>query len=135
MAGQSEVAGFRYWAGVVFVALGTYLFLRAAGLARLVAWDEALFVYSGFALTSGMLLAALFMSLVIAQLDPQSLWPWIAAVVSVVPLGIRIYLEMRSVLFKLSALELVGTVVLMVLGVGLLLSSIRTSPGSRTRGL
>lgn len=126
-AGGTQGGIGRFFIGLVMMIGGGYLFLDAIKVTHNFGFGRALYTFGSFQLTSGMTLIPLVFGVGIIFYNSKNILGWALTASSLIMLGFGIIASIRFRLQHMSAFELIMILVLMVGGLGLFLSSLRSS--------
>jgi len=126
-AGGTEGGVGRFFLGLVMMIAGGYLFLHNIQVSIGFGLGYQMFSFWGIGITSGYVLIPFMFGVGIIFFNSRNILGWALAIASLVMLGFGVITQTRFHLRNMTAFELITILVLMVGGVGLFLSSLRTS--------
>jgi hypothetical protein len=126
-AGGTEGGVGRFILGFVMMVAGGYLFLQSINVSVGMGLGYQFFNVWGAGITNGMVLIPFVFGIGMIFYNGKSIFGWILAAASLVMLGFGVIAQTHFVLRSMSAFDLISILVLMVGGLGLLLSSLRAS--------
>jgi hypothetical protein len=124
-AGGTEGGTGRFFIGLVMMVAGGYLFFNSINVSIGMGFGYQFFSAWGFGITSGMVLVPFIFGIGMIFYDSKNWIGWILAGGSLVMLGFGVIAQTRLHLRSMTAFELITILVLLVGGIGLLLSSLR----------
>lgn len=127
--GTSGGAG-RFFLGLAMIIVGGYLFLDAIHVVNRFGLFTAIFSYGGFHLRSGYILVPFIFGVGMIFYDAKWILGWILAIGSLAALGFGVITSIHFRLKPMSAFDILTILVLLVGGVGLFISSLRTLGGN-----
>jgi len=125
-AGGSQGGIGRFFLGLVMMIGGGYLFLNSIQVVHHFGFGHALYSFGGIRLTSGMVLIPLIFGIGMIFYNAKNFIGWTLAAVSLIMLGFGIISSIRFHFNRMSAFDLIMILVLMIGGLGLFLSSLRS---------
>jgi hypothetical protein len=127
MRGAGGTAGGtgRFFIGLVMMVAGGYLFFNSINVSLGMGLGYQFFSIWGFGITSGMVFVPFIFGIGMIFYDAKNWIGWILAGGSLVMLGFGVIAQTRLHLRGMTAFDLMTILVLMVGGIGLLLSSLR----------
>jgi hypothetical protein len=126
-AGGTEGGLGRFFVGLVMMIAGGYLFLHNIQVSIGFGLGYQVFSFWGVGITSGYVLIPFLFGVGIIFFNSRNILGWALAIASLVMLGVGVITQTRFHLRNMTAFELITILVLMVGGVGLFLSSLRSS--------
>ncbi len=126
-AGGTEGGIGRFFVGLVMMIAGGYLFLHNIQVSIGFGLGYQVFSFWGIGITSGYVLIPFLFGVGIIFFNSRNILGWALAIASLVMLGVGVITQTRFHLRNMTAFELITILVLMVGGVGLFLSSLRSS--------
>ncbi|MGA2401541.1 MAG: hypothetical protein ABSG91_07520 [Syntrophobacteraceae bacterium] len=129
-AGGTEGGAGRFFTGLVMMVGGGYLFLRNIQASLGVGLGYQYFSVWGMGITSGMVLVPFLFGIGMIFYNASNILGWLLTVASLVMLGFGVIAQTRFHLHNMSAFELLTILTLLVGGIGLFLSSLRSSKRS-----
>jgi hypothetical protein len=126
-AGGSQGGTGRFFLGLVVMAGGGYLFLQNIQVSLGFGLGYQFFNAWGMGITSGMVLVPFIFGVGIIFYNSSNILGWLLTVASLAMLGFGVIAQTRFHLHNMSAFELMTILVLLVGGIGMFLSSLRTS--------
>jgi hypothetical protein len=126
-AGGTEGGVGRFFLGLVMMIAGGYLFLHNIQVSIGFGLGYQMFSFWGIGITSGYVLIPFMFGVGIIFFNSRNILGWALAIASLVMLGFGVITQTRFHLRNMTAFELITILVLMVGGVGLFLSALRTS--------
>lgn len=124
-AGGTEGGMGRFFVGLVMMVAGGYLFFHSINVSIGMGLGYQFFSVWGFGITSGMVLVPFIFGIGMIFYDAKNWIGWILAGASLVMLGFGVIAQTRFHLAPMTAFDLLTILVLMIGGIGLLLSSLR----------
>ena len=129
-AGGTEGGAGRFFTGLVMMVGGGYLFLHNIQASLGVGLGYQYFSVWGMGITSGMVLVPFLFGIGMIFYNASNILGWLLTVASLVMLGFGVIAQTRFHLHNMSAFELLTILTLLVGGIGLFLSSLRSSKRS-----
>ncbi len=126
-AGGSQGGTGRFFLGLVMMAGGGYLFLQNIQVSLGFGLGYQFFNAWGMGITSGMVLVPFIFGVGVIFYNSSNILGWLLTVASLAMLGFGVIAQTRFHLHNMSAFELMTILVLLVGGIGMFLSSLRTS--------
>jgi hypothetical protein len=126
-AGGTEGGVGRFFLGLIMMIGGGYLFLNNIHVTTGFGAGYALWHVWGVGITSGMVLIPFIFGVGLIFFNGQNPLGWILASASLIMLGFGVISQMHFQFQNMSAFDLIIILVLLVGGIGLFLSSLRTS--------
>jgi hypothetical protein len=126
-AGGTDGGIGRFFMGLVMMIAGGYLFLHNIQVSIGFGLGYQVFSFWGIGITSGYVLIPFMFGVGIIFFNSRNILGWALAIASLVMLGFGVITQTHFHLRNMTAFELITILVLMVGGVGLFLSSLRTS--------
>ena len=124
-AGGTEGGMGRFFIGLIMLVAGGYLFLHSINVSIGMGLGYQFFSMWGFGITSGMVLVPFIFGIGMVFYDAKNWIGWLLAGGSLVMLGFGVIAQTRFHLSAMTAFDLLMILVLLVGGIGLLLSSLR----------
>jgi hypothetical protein len=124
-AGGTEGGTGRFFVGLIMLVAGGYLFLHSINVSIGMGLGYQFFSIWGFGITSGMVLVPFIFGIGMIFYDAKNWIGWILAGASLVMLGFGVIAQTRFHLAPMTAFDLLTILVLLIGGIGLLLSSLR----------
>jgi hypothetical protein len=124
-AGGTEGGTGRFFVGLIMLVAGGYLFLHSINVSIGMGLGYQFFSIWGFGITSGMVLVPFIFGIGMVFYDAKNWIGWLLAGASLVMLGFGVITQTRFHLNAMTAFDLLTILVLLVGGIGLLLSSLR----------
>ena len=124
-AGGTEGGTGRFFVGLIMLVAGGYLFLHSINVSIGMGLGYQFFSVWGFGITSGMVLVPFIFGIGMVFYDAKNWIGWLLAGGSLVMLGFGVIAQTRFHLNAMTAFDLLTILVLLVGGIGLLLSSLR----------
>jgi len=124
-AGGTEGGTGRFFIGLVMMVAGGYLFLHSINVSVGIGLGYQFFSIWGLGITSGMVLVPFIFGIGMIFYDSKNWIGWLLAGGSLVMLGFGVIAQTRFHLNSMTAFDLITILVLLVGGIGLLLSSLR----------
>lgn len=126
-AGGSQGGVGRFFIGLAMMVGGGYLFLDAIRVVNYFGFHRAIYTFGGnFHLTTGMVLIPLIFGIGFIFYNSKNPIGWVLSGASIIMLGFGVLSSIKFQLRRMSAFELVMILILMVGGLGLFLSSLRS---------
>jgi hypothetical protein len=125
-AGGSPGGLGRFFLGLVMLVAGGYLFLNAITVTNHFGLGRRLFHWGGFNVTSGMVLVPFLFGVGMIFYNAKNWLGWVLTASSIIMLGIGVISNIQFRLRSMSAFELLTILVLLLGGLGLFLSSLRS---------
>ncbi len=125
-AGGSEGGVGRFFIGLVMICAGGYLFLNAIQVNNSFGFGMSMFRMGSFQVTGGMVFVPFIFGVGIIFYNSKNLIGWLLCGASAVMLAFGIITSIDLRLRPMSAFELVTIIVLLVGGIGLFLSSLKS---------
>ena len=116
----------RFFIGLVMIVAGGYLFLNAIRITHAFHLGYRLYSFGSLHLTSGMVLIPLIFGIGLMFYNYKNILGWLLTCASLIMLGFGIISSIQFQFQNMSAFELIMILVLLIGGIGLLLSSFRT---------
>lgn len=129
-AGGTEGGTGRFFIGLVMMVAGGYLFLHSINVSLGMGLGYQFFSIWGFGITSGMVLVPFVFGVGMIFYNARNVIGWILAIASLVMLSFGVIAQTTMHLRAMTAFDLITILVLLVGGIGLLLSSLRASKSS-----
>jgi hypothetical protein len=126
-AGGTEGGIGRFFMGLIMMTAGGYLFLHNIHVSIGFGLGYQYFSFWGMGITSGMVLVPFVFGVGMIFYNSSNLLGWLLAAASLVMLGAGVIAQTRFQLQNMTAFDLLSILVLLVGGIGLFLSSLRTS--------
>jgi hypothetical protein len=126
-AGGTDGGIGRFFIGFIMMVAGGYLFLHNIHVSVGMGLGYQYFSFWGFGITSGMVLVPFLFGVGMIFYNGSNVIGWILTVASLVMLAFGVIAQTRFQLRSMTAFELLTILVLLVGGIGLFLSSLRTS--------
>ena len=126
-AGGTEGGAGRFFLGLIMMIAGGYLFLTNINVNTGFGAGYALWYVRGIGITSGMVLVPFIFGVGMIFYNGRNPIGWILTIASLVMLGFGVISQMHFQFQHMSAFDLMTILVLLVGGIGLFLSSLRTS--------
>jgi len=126
-AGGTEGGIGRFFIGLTMMVAGGYLFLHNIHVSVRFGLGYMFFSVWGVGITSGMVLVPFIFGVGMIFYNSRNLLGWGLAVASLVMLSFGVIAQTRFQLRSMTAFELLTILVLLVGGIGLFLSSLRSS--------
>jgi len=124
-AGGTEGGMGRFFIGLIMLVAGGYLFLHSINVSIGMGLGYQFFSMWGFGITSGMVLVPFIFGIGMIFYDAKNWIGWLLAGGSLVMLGFGVIAQTRFHLNAMTAFDLLTILVLLVGGIGLLLSALR----------
>ncbi|MFP4348695.1 MAG: hypothetical protein ACLFQY_10450 [Desulfococcaceae bacterium] len=125
-AGGTQGGIGRFFIGLVMMIGGGYLFLDAIQVTHHFHMSRALYSFGAFRLTTGLTLVPLIFGIGFIFYNAKNPIGWVLAGVSLILIGFGIISSIQFRLRHMSAFELIMILILLVGGIGLFLSSLRS---------
>ena len=125
-AGGTEGGTGRFIIGLIMIVAGGYLFLHSINVSIGIGLGYQFFSIWGIGITSGMVLVPFIFGIGMVFYNARNVIGWFLAVGSLVMLGFGVIAQTHLHLRSMTAFELITILVLLVGGIGLFLSSLRT---------
>ncbi|MCE5336771.1 MAG: hypothetical protein LLG06_19510 [Desulfobacteraceae bacterium] len=133
-AGGTEGGTGRFFLGLLMMVAGGYLFLHNIQVSIGYGLGYQFFSVWGTGITSGMVLVPFLFGVGMIFYNSSNYLGWLLAAASLVMLGFGVIAQTQFHLHSMSAFELLTILFLLVGGIGLFLSSLRSSaPSNRLR--
>ena len=116
----------RFLIGFVMMVAGGYLFLDAIRVTHHFGFGYALYSFGGFHLTTGMVLVPFIFGIGIIFYNAKNFLGWVLAAASLIMLGFGVISSIKFRMRTMSAFELISILVLLIGGLGLFLSSLKS---------
>ncbi len=129
-AGGTEGGAGRFFMGLLMMVVGGYLFLHNIQVSIGFGLGYTYFSAWGMGITSGMVLVPFLFGIGIIFYNASNFLGWLLALSSLAMLGFGVIAQTRFHLHNMSAFELLTILVLLVGGIGLFLSSLRSIKSS-----
>ena len=126
-AGGTEGGIGRFFLGFIMMASGGYLFLHNIQVSPGFGLGYQYFNVGGISITSGMVLVPFVLGVGMIFYNATGVLGWLLAVASLVMLGFGVIAQTSFRMRDMTAFDLLTILVLLVGGIGLLLSSLRHS--------
>lgn len=126
-AGGTEGGVGRYFIGLIMMIAGAYLFLHNIQVGIGFGFGHRLFDLRGVGITSGLVLVPFLLGVGMIFYNSSNILGWLLSVASLVMLTFGVISQTRFQLRSMSAFELLTILVLLAGGIGLFLSSLRSS--------
>ena len=126
-AGGTQGGVGRFFIGLAMMVGGGYLFFDAIKVTHHFGFGRALYSFGSFHLTSGMTLIPLVFGVGFIFYNSKNILGWALSAASLLMLGFGILSSVKFRLRHMSAFDLILMLVLLVGGLGLFLSSLRSS--------
>ena len=126
-AGGTQGGVGRFFIGLAMMVGGGYLFFDAIKVTHHFSFARPLYSFGSFHLTSGLTLIPLVFGVGLIFYNSKNILGWLLSAASLIMLGFGIISSIKFNLRHMSAFELIIMLVLMVGGLGLFLSSLRSS--------
>jgi hypothetical protein len=126
-AGGTEGGIGRFFIGLIMMVAGGYLFLHNIQVSIGFGLGYQYFSFGGFGFTSGMVLVPFIFGVGLIFYNGNNILGWLLAGASLVMLGFGVIAQTRFHLHNMSAFDLLTILVLLVGGIGMFLSSLRSS--------
>jgi len=125
-AGGTEGGMGRFFLGLVMMVGGGYMLLNAIQVTHHFSLGYRLYAVGGVGLTSGMVLIPFMFGIGLIFFNARSLFGWLLAGGSLVALVFGVIASIQFRMRPMSAFDLLVILVLLVGGIGLFLSSLRS---------
>ena len=125
-AGGSEGGVGRFFIGLIMIVVGGYLFLTAVTVTNRFHLGYSLYRVGGFSITSGLVLIPFIFGIAIIFYNSKNILGWVLAIGSLVMLFFGVIASIQFRMQRMSLFELLVVLVLLLGGIGLFLSSLRT---------
>ena len=125
-AGGTQGGIGRFFIGLVMMIGGGYLFLDAIQVTHHFHMGRALYSFGGVRLTTGLTLIPLIFGIGFIFYNAKNPIGWVLSGVSLILIGFGIISSIQFRLRHMSAFELIMILILLVGGIGLFLSSLRS---------
>ena len=116
----------RFFIGLIMMVAGGYLFFDAIRVTHNFHFGYAIYSFGAFRMTTGMTLIPLVFGLGFIFYNSRNPIGWALSVASLVMLGFGVISTIQFRLRSMSAFELIMIFILLMGGIGLFLSSLRT---------
>lgn len=126
-AGGTEGGMGKFFLGLLMFIAGSYLFLNAVQVTNHFHLGYGLFSLGGIRVTSGFVLIPFLIGIGMIFFNASNYLGWLLAIASLIMLFVGIITSIDMHLRSMSAFELLTILVLMIGGLGLFLSSLRSS--------
>ena len=126
-AGGTDGGVGRFFLGFIMMIGGGYLFLNNIHVTTGFGFGYAIWNVWGVGITSGMVLIPFIFGVGIIFYNGSNPLGWILAIASLAMLGFGVISQIRFQFQNMSAFDLITILVLLVGGIGLFLSSLRSS--------
>jgi hypothetical protein len=126
-AGGSEGGIGRFFIGLFMIIAGIYLFLDAVYVTNSFAWSSSIYRVGGFGVTPGIILIPFLIGVGMIFYNAENDTGWVLVILTLVFLAVGVISNINFQLRNMSALELLMILGLFVGGIGLFLSSLRSS--------
>lgn len=126
-AGGTEGGTGRFFLGLLMMIVGGYLFFHNIQVSLGFGLGYQYFNAWGMGITSGMVLVPFLFGVGIIFYNSSNILGWILALASLAMLGFGVIAQTRFHLHNMSAFELLVILFLLVGGIGLFLSSLRSA--------
>jgi hypothetical protein len=125
-AGGTEGGTGRFFIGLIMIVAGGYLFLHSINVSIGIGLGYQFFSIWGIGITSGMVLVPFIFGIGMVFYNARNVIGWFLAAGSLVMLGFGVIAQTHLHLRSMTAFELITILVLLVGGIGLFLSSLRS---------
>ena len=125
-AGGTEGGTGRFIIGLIMIVAGGYLFLHSINVSIGIGLGYQFFSIWGIGITSGMVLVPFIFGIGMVFYNARNVIGWFLAAGSLVMLGFGVIAQTHLHLRSMTAFELITILVLLVGGIGLFLSSLRS---------
>ncbi|MCE5243207.1 MAG: hypothetical protein ABFD98_11235 [Syntrophobacteraceae bacterium] len=126
-AGGTDGGAGRFFLGLIMMIAGGYLFLHNIQVSIGFGLGYQYFGIGGFGITSGMVLVPFIFGVGLIFYNGSNVVGWLLTLGSLVMLGFGVVSQTRFHLHNMTAFDLITILVLLVGGIGLFLSSLRTA--------
>jgi hypothetical protein len=126
-AGGTDGGAGRFFLGLIMMIAGGYLFFNNIHINAGFNSGYAFWYVGGFGITSGMVLIPFILGIGIIFYNGKNPIGWLLALASLTMLGFGVISQMHFQFANMSAFSLITILVLLIGGIGLFLSSLRTS--------
>jgi hypothetical protein len=126
-AGGTEGGAGRFFLGLIMMIGGGYLFLQNISVTTGFGYGYPLWHVWGVGINSGMVMIPFIFGVGIIFFNGQNPIGWILASASLIMLGFGIISQIHFQFHNMSAFDLITILVLLVGGIGLFLSSLRST--------
>lgn len=126
-AGGTEGGTGRFFIGLIMMVAGGYLFLHSINVSIGMGLGYQFFSAWGFGITSGMVLVPFIFGVGMIFYNARNMIGWVLAIASLVMLAFGVIAQTHFNLRAMTAFDLITILVLLVGGIGLFLSSLRSS--------
>lgn len=126
-AGGTEGGAGRFFMGLLMMIVGGYLFLHNIQVSLGYGLGYQYFSAWGMGITSGMVLVPFMFGIGMIFYNASNILGWVLAVGSLAMLAFGVIAQTRFNLHNMTAFDLITILVLLVGGIGLFLSSLRSS--------
>jgi hypothetical protein len=126
-AGGTEGGTWRFFVGLIMMVAGGYLFLHSIHVSIGMGLGYQFFSAWGFGITNGMVLVPFIFGIGMIFYNARNVIGWILAIASLVMLAFGVIAQTHFNLRAMTAFDLITILVLLVGGIGLFLSSLRSS--------
>jgi hypothetical protein len=126
-AGGTEGGVGRFFIGLIMMIAGGYLFLHNIQVSIGFGFGYQLFDLWGVGITSGLVLVPFIFGVGMIFYNSSNFLGWLLAIASLVMLGFGVISQTHFHMRSMTAFELLTILVLLVGGIGLFLSSLRSS--------
>lgn len=130
-AGGTEGGTIRFLVGLLMAIVGSYLFLDAVHLTNGFSFRQSAFGWGGFRMPGGYLLIPLMFGIGMIFYNSRNILGWFLAGASLAVIVFGVITSLDFHMRSMSLVEMLIILVLMVGGIGLLLSSLRRLPDER----
>ncbi|MDX2305648.1 MAG: hypothetical protein NW226_22760 [Microscillaceae bacterium] len=124
-AGGTDGGTSRFFTGLIMLVAGLYMFLSSVHVNFNL--GSRIYAYGSFNVTSGMILIPFMLGVGMLFFNAKNVFGWVLSVGSLVILIFGVISNTELVLQRMDAFSLIVILVLMVGGLGLFLSSFRSS--------
>jgi hypothetical protein len=132
-AGGTEGGTGRFFMGLLMMVVGGYLFLHNIQVSLGFGLGYQYFSAWGIGITSGVVIFPFLFGVGMIFYNASNILGWLLTVASLAMLGFGVIAQTRFHLHSMSAFELLTILFLLVGGIGLFLSSLRSSTAVRER--
>jgi hypothetical protein len=129
-AGGTEGGIGRFFMGLTMMVAGGYLFLHNIHVSIGFGLGYQFFSFWGVAMTSGMVLVPFLFGVGMIFYNSGNVFGWLLTLASLAMLAFGVIAQTRFHLRSMTAFELLTILALLVGGIGLFLSSLRSSKGA-----